>query len=331
MRRLFLAVVLVCACPPARAADWELQRISAPARVSDIETVNGEVRVKAGGLWYALKRDDGTVTLQFIDTPDQTKLPEGALPDGQVAIGQHDIARAWLAEPTDRYDHGILGDKVEAGALVIETRDGRLQTLRLKNDAVFEDLKPRIADLNGDGHDNVILVKSYLKRGSALAVIGERKGRYMIIEETPPLGAPHRWLDPAGIADFTGDHKTDIALVRQPHVVGQLEIWTWRDNRLQKTLELPDVANHIAGSRALDMVAVADFNGDNLADLAIPSLDRTRLRIMSFSPNVQELASIALPAKAATNLGLLKGVMEPAVALGLADGSLVVVRRREAR
>jgi hypothetical protein len=329
MRRLVLAFVLVCACAAARAADWELQRISAPARVSDIETVNGQVRVKAGGLWYALKRDDGNVTLQFIDSPAQAKLPEGALPDGQVATGQHDIARAWLAEPTERYDHGILGDKIEAGALVIETRDGKQQTLRLRNDAVFEDLKPRIADLNGDGHDNIIVVKSYLKRGSALAVIGERKGRYEIIEETPPLGAPHRWLDPAGVADFTGDHKTDIAFVRQPHAVGQLEIWTWRDNQLRKTLELPDAANHIAGSRALDMVAVADFNGDNLADLAVPSLDRTRLRIISFSPHTQELASITLPAKAATNLGLLKGVVAPAVALGLADGSLVVVRRSE--
>ena len=50
---------------------------------------------------------------------------------------------------------------------------------------------------------------------------------------------------------------------------------------------------------------------------------------MSFSPHVQEIASIALPAKATTNLGLLKGVMAPAVALGLADGSLVVVRRSE--
>src|SRR6185437_17117997 len=108
MRRLFLAVVLVCACPPARAADWELQRISAPARVSDIETVNGQVRVKAGGLWYAIKRDDGNVTLQFIDnTPGPANLPDGALPDGQVATGQHDVARAWLAEPTERYDHGI--------------------------------------------------------------------------------------------------------------------------------------------------------------------------------------------------------------------------------
>ena len=306
-----------------------MDRINAPARVTAIETVNGQVRVMAGGLWYALKRDDGKVTLDFIDMPAPAKLPQGALPDGQVAAGQHDIARAWLAEPTDRYDHGILGNKVEAGALVIETRDGRLQTVRLKGDAVFEDLKPRIADLSGDGHDEIVVVKSYLKRGSALAVIGERKGHYEIIAETPPLGAPHRWLDPAGIADFTGGGKTEIALVRQPHVVGQLEIWSWRDDRLQKTAELPDAANHIAGSRALDMAAVADFNADNLADLAIPSLDRTRLRIVSFAPSAREIASIALPAKAETNLGLLKGVMAPAVALGLADGSLVVVQRAE--
>jgi len=306
-----------------------VDRINAPARVTAIETVNGQVRVMAGGLWYALKRDDGKVTLDFIDMPAPAKLPQGALPDGQVAAGQHDIARAWLAEPTDRYDHGILGNKVEAGALVIETRDGRLQTVRLKGDAVFEDLKPRIADLSGDGHDEIVVVKSYLKRGSALAVIGERKGHYEIIAETPPLGAPHRWLDPAGIADFTGGGKTEIALVRQPHVVGQLEIWSWRDDRLQKTAELPDAANHIAGSRALDMAAVADFNADNLADLAIPSLDRTRLRIVSFAPSAREIASIALPAKAETNLGLLKGVMAPAVALGLADGSLVVVQRAE--
>ncbi len=189
MRFVWLCLIALSTCAAAHAEGWRVERIDAPARVTAIETVAGQVRVMAGGLWYALKRDDGKVTLDFIDTPAApAKLPEGALPDGQVATGQHDIARAWLAEPTDRYDHGILGDKIEAGALVIETRDGRLQTVRLKGDAVFEDLKPRIADLNGDGHDDVIVVKSYLKRGSALAVIGERKGRYEIIAETPPSG-----------------------------------------------------------------------------------------------------------------------------------------------
>jgi len=143
------------------------------------------------------------------------------------------------------------------------------------------------------------------------------------------LGAAHRWLDPAGIGDFTGNHKTDIALVREPHTAGVLEIWSWRDNDLRKTAELPDAANHIAGTRAVDMATVADFNGDNIPDIAIPSRDRTRLRIVSFSPSAREIASVALPAKAATNLGLLRSVMAPAVAVGLADGSLVVVRRTE--
>ena len=203
-----------------------------------------------------------------------------------------------------RYDHGILGDKIEAGGLVIETRDGKRRPVRLKDDAVFEDLEPRLADLDRDGHDEVIVVKSYLKRGSALAVIGERRGRYEIVAETPPLGGPHRWLDPAGIADFTGDGKLDIALVRQPHVVGALELWSWRDGTLRKIAEVADAANHIAGTRAIDMAATADFDGDGIADLAFPSLDRS-LRIVGFAPAAHEIANVPLPAKAVTNLGLV--------------------------
>ena len=328
----FLSAVCVAfatfAASTAWADDWQVQTINAPARVTALDTVNGEVRAMAGGLWYALKRNDGNVTLQFIDSPGPDKPPDGILPGSQIATGKHDVARAWLAEPTDRYDHDILGSRNEAGALVIELRDGARQIVHLKPDAVFEDLKPRIVDLDGDNQDAIVVVKSYLKRGSALAVIAERKGRFDVVTETPPLGAPHRWLAPAGIADFTGDHHPDIAVVRQPHAVGTIELWSWRDGRLQKGPEMPDAANHIAGTRALDMAAVGDFDADNIPDIAIPSFDRTHLRIVSFSPQPREIANVALPARAVTNLGLLKGVMAPSVALGLEDGSLVVVQRK---
>jgi len=310
------------------AAEWRASRVNAPARVNAIETADSQVRVNAGGLWYKMVIAGGKVSLVFIDTPEQPKLPEGALPDGRVAVGTRDIARAWFAEPTTRYDHGILGDKIEAGSLVIETRDGQRQTVRLKPDAVFEDLAPRLADLDGDGHDEVVVVKSYLKRGSALAVIGLRKGKYEILAETPPLGAPHRWLDPVGIAGFSGDGKNNIALVRQPHAIGELELWGWRDGDLHKIASLPDTDNHIAGTRALDMAVVADFDGDKIPDIAIPSLDRSLLRIVSFAPDAHEIASVALPAKAVTNLGLLaEGAGPPAIAAGLADGTLAIIRQ----
>jgi hypothetical protein len=311
----------------AQAAEWHVRRVDAPARVTAIDTVGGQVRAAAGGLWYAVARAGGKVSLKFIDYPAGPKPPEGALPDGRVATGAHDIARAWLAEPTDRYDHGVLGDKIEAGSVVIETRDGKQHSVRLKNDAVFEDLEPRIADLDGDGHDDIIVVKAYLKRGSALAVIAEHRGKYQIVAETPPLGGPHRWLDPVGVADFTGDGKADIALVRQPHVIGALEVWSWRDGRLRKAAELPGAANHIAGTRAIAMHAVADFDGDGVADIAVPSLDRGTLRIVSFAPKAREIAAVKLPAKAVTNLGLLKGGATPALVVGLADGSLVLIER----
>ena len=329
----------VLAAAPAQAAEWSVQTIDTPARVTAVETQAGAVRVNAGGLWYRLVAADGKFTLAFIDKPQNAPLPAGALPDGRVATGTHDIARAWLAEPTTRYDHGILGDAIEAGSLVIETAAGKRHVVSLKDDAVFEDLEPRLADLDGDGHDEVIVVKSYLKRGSALAVVGERKGKYEILAETPPLGAAHRWLDPAGIADFTGDGKPSIALVRQPHAVGALELWSWRGGALRKIAEMPDAANHIAGTRAIDMAAAADFDGDGAADLAVPSLDRTHLRIVGFKAKTStidktsaiephEIASVALPAKAVTDFGLIaSGAGAPAIALGLADGALVVVRR----
>lgn len=346
-RSLFarVAVTLWLAGGAAQAADWHVQQIDIPARVVAVETADGHARVNAGGLWYRIALDGAESKLEFVDRVVRPKLPEEALPDGRVAIGNRDIAQAWLAEPTDRYDHGVLGDKIEAGSLVIELRDGSRQTIRLKDDAVFEDLAPRLADLDGDGHDEIVVVKSYLKRGAALAVIAERKGKYDIVAETPPLGAPHQWLNPAGIADFTGDGKPDIALVRQPHAVGALELWTWNAGALRKLAETADTANHVSGTRAIDMSAAADFDGDGVTDIAVPSFDREHVRLLSFATQEstdskeskdaketkpREIASVALPAKAVTDLALVTdGQGPPAIAVGLADGSLVVIRRNQ--
>jgi hypothetical protein len=331
MKRLLLAVGVAAwagAAQNTQAAEWRVSHVDAPARVSAIETVAGETQVNAGGLWYKIVLASERISLAFVDAAAQPKPPDGALPDAKVATGKGDLAHAWLAEATTRYDHGILGDKIEAGSLVIETRDGKRQIVRLKDDAVFEDLEPRLADLDRDGHHEIVVVKSYLKRGSSLAVIAERRGKYEIVAETPPLGQPHRWLDPAGIADFSGGGTIGIALVRQPHVIGSLELWSWRDGGLRKTAELPDIANHIAGTRAIDMAAVADFDGDGIADIVAPSLDRSRLRVVSFAPGPREIASVPLPAKAVTNLGLVaESSGPPAIAVGLADGSLAVIRR----
>jgi FG-GAP-like repeat len=223
----------------------------------------------------------------------------GALPDLRIARGSRNVAEAWLADPTTRYRHFVLGSPYEAASLVVLLKDGRTLALRLPKSSVFEDRIPRLADLDGDGRDEIVLVHTYLDRGAALAVIAVRGDQLKIIAETPPTGAPHRWLNPAGIADFDGDGRLDIAYVQMPHVLGRLRVWTLRPEGLKEIATLDDTANHVAGSRQLGLAAVTDFDGDGVADLAIPSRDRRSLRFIAFKGGVRELARKTLPSRRA--------------------------------
>lgn len=255
----------------------------------------------------------------------QAESRPGALDDLRIARGSRNIAEAWLAEPTARYRHFVLGANYEAARLEVRLTDGRALTLRLPANSVFEDRQPRLADLDGDGSDEIILVRSYLDRGAALAVIGVRAGRLEIIAETPPIGIPHRWLNPAGIADFDGDGRLDIAYVQMPHVLGRLRVWTLRRGGLKEIASVDDTSNHRAGSRHLGLAAVADFDGDGVADLAIPSLDRRTLRFIAFKGGVRELARKPLSSPAVSDFSVVQRAGKPVVAVGLEGGGKVEV------
>jgi hypothetical protein len=148
-----------------------------------------------------------------------------------------------------------------------------------------------------------------------------------IAAETPPIGRA-AWLNPAGIADFDGNGSTDIALVRQPHVVGHLELWSWKDRKLTKVAEIADVANHFIGSRALGMSWTADFDGDGHPDLAVPSLDRRTLRIIGFAPGARDIARVRLPARLVTNIGAVMINHKLALIAGVEDGRLMIIRNQ---
>ena len=244
----------------------------------------------------------------------------GALPDLRIVMGRNNISEAWLADPTTRYQHFVLGSAYEAASLVVKLRDGRTLKLTLPQDSVFEDRQPRLADLDGDGQDKIVLVRSYAHRGAALAVVGVVGDQLEIIAETPPTGSPKTWINPAGIADFDGDGRLDIAYVQMPHVLGLLRVWTLRDGKLVEIASISDTSNHMAGSRNIGLAMVADFDGDGIMDLAIPSLDRKFLRFISFKNGAREIARKPLPSPAVSDFRLEAEKGKPVVVVGLGEG-----------
>jgi len=214
--------------------------------------------------------------------PATPERPDGSLPDGETATGSGLIRRAWLSAPTTRYDHGVLGDGIEAGAVTAELSDGRVLTYTLPLDSVFEDRHPRIIDINTDGTDEILLVRSYLDRGAALALISPDNNRLAITAEADPIGLPHRWLNPVGAGDFDNDSIVEIAAVITPHIGGTLQLYEMKGKRLIKDRSAFGFSNHQMGSRNLGLSLVADLNGDQVPDIVVPDASRRNLLGISF-------------------------------------------------
>jgi hypothetical protein len=233
---------------------------------------------------------------------------------------------AWFSDPSDRYRHTPFGTPKHPTTLTVSTADRRIMRLSLPKGSVFEDRSPRIVDVDGDGIDEVLVIRTYERQGAALAIAAPRNGELEIIAETPPIGIPHRWLNPAGVADFDGDGKPDIAIVLMPHIKGELQFWTMRGGQLELLAEVGNVSNHVYGSSHVKLSAVADFNGDGIADIALPSQDRRTLRFFSIAGGkLEELGEKYLPAPAAEDFEIVTVAGKPAVRVGLMGSRHVIV------
>lgn len=152
------------------------------------------------------------------------------------------ILSADYAGPTDRYAHGVLGDAIEWSVLQITT-DRDTYAITLPIDRVFEDLAPRLADLDNDGTPEIIVVEAQAETGAQLAIYDET-GK---IAETPHIGTRNRWLAPIGAADLDGDGLIEIAYIDRPHLAKTLRVWRFQDGDLTEIAAGSGLTNHRIG------------------------------------------------------------------------------------
>lgn len=168
---------------------------------------------------------------------------------GNLLPGIH----ARFAEPTTRYAHGVLGDAVEWGRLIFVQQPGAAGgafaagEVVLPQERVFEDLRPRLYDLDRDGTLDVVVVESDARLGAQLAVYAMRDGVLTKIAATPPIGRSFRWLAPLGAADLDGDGAIEIAYIDRPHLAKVLRVWRFAEGRLTEVAHRAGLTNHKIG------------------------------------------------------------------------------------
>ncbi len=163
------------------------------------------------------------------------------------AAQAQDITRAVYDDPTTRYPHGVLGDTIEHGALVMDTSDGRRLRVTLPETRVFEDTAPRLFDVDGDGDREVIVVESDAERGARLAIYGPDG----LLSSNAYIGQRNRWLAPAGVgaADIDGDGRVELVFVDRPHLAKTLRIYEYAEGELTLEASFQGVTNHRIGER----------------------------------------------------------------------------------
>jgi hypothetical protein len=159
---------------------------------------------------------------------------------------------AWRDVPI--YGHDIIGKVPEwSGFLVVYGPDARVAGGGsaaghevVVEGGIFEDIAPRLADIDGDGLPEAIVVQTDYELGARLMILGIGP-ELSVKAATPYIGQPRRWLAPVGVGDMDGDGQVEIAYVDRPHLLRELVVLRYQAGGLVEIARIPGLTNHQIG------------------------------------------------------------------------------------
>ncbi|GJD49645.1 hypothetical protein OPKNFCMD_2378 [Methylobacterium crusticola] len=330
-----LAAPLAGLAAPARA-ESVVALLPLPFRVTQVRDAGSEVAVavETSGLPQLPRRPAGGVVVMWGETggaaltlagdrvavvPLSPEAIEG-LSAGETPRGALAGSRRALSGPVTAYLTGATaGDPAGAAGVTVRERQPVAMSAEPKPvpvttttvpagaDAVFTGETVRTVDIDGALH--LVVVKA--RAGSeSLALIGREAGAWRLRAEIP---AGPGGLSPAASADF-GDGAPSLAVVRGAE--GVLQHWSVAGAR-------PALRAEARGYAAPAAPLALDGGG---TALALPTLDRAALALVSLRGGIVERARVALPAPAGPGLAVLGGGRGAHILVVLADGRVADVR-----
>lgn len=206
------------------------------------------------------------------DAQKGERLAVEAIPDARLLVDEYDRI-LMLGRRTTRYAHGVLGDSIEAGSILLLQTNPSLKILTeimLEEYEVIEGVSPIWVDLNGDEVREILVTVSDQDLGAYLAIFSETGE---MLARSDAIGRSYRWRHQVSAVDYLGEGTHEITAVLTPHIGGVLQFFAWEGDRLNVTAEIPGVSTHKIGSGNLDMALTGDFDGDRLMEVLVPDLN----------------------------------------------------------
>lgn len=208
------------------------------------------------------------------------------LPEKEIVISDDGRFYAQYSNPTTEYRHGILGDDMEGKQLVV-VADSVFNELVLEDDYVFEDIRPRLVDINGDNRPEIITIRTNKSLGAGIMIYKIVENRLTEFAYVKEIGRTYRWLNIVAINDLDNDGIVELVWIETPHIGGTLKIAKIKSGALQVIDQKTQFSNHVIGERNLCLSVLTEQNGSKV--FYIPTQKRDKIVGFSFIDNQLEV------------------------------------------
>lgn len=195
-------------------------------------------------------------------------LDVNALLDTRIAKDS-DNNLLFLSDPTTAYDHGVLGDGIEAQTITkVNTETLDIQLINIPKGYVIEGIMPIWTDITGNGMNEIIVTLSAFGEGAKLTILSNNGD---IIASSDPIGQSYRWRHQLVVAPFGPNGEMELVDVLTPHLGKIIEFFQIKGDKLVRVAIVEGYTSHQIGSRNLDMAVAGDFDNDKKIELLIPN------------------------------------------------------------
>jgi hypothetical protein len=166
---------------------------------------------------------------------------------------------------------------------LVVVKDGIFYEYNLPGDYVYEDIRPRLYDVDGDHELEVITIRTNVSKGAGIAIYKIEDGALVEYAHVPEIGAAYRWLNIAAIHDLDNDGIVELVWIETPHIGGTLMVAKIKSGTLQVLAEKAQYSNHKIGDRNLCLSVLTEQSNKKV--LYVPNQRRNKIVGFTFENN----------------------------------------------